>query len=444
MLDTKFILSNLDLVRRAIAGKRADGPHTDLEAFVACDEKRRAAQTENDRLANEKKNLSKAIGPLMGKLKGAQGAEKEKLEQEVEAKKKEVQALDEQIEKQAMKWAAADAKLDEMRSWIPNVYHESVPEGAGPEDNPVVREWSEGAPFKADGYKPKYQYELGKDLNILDTERGAKVAGSGWYFLCGDGARLERALISWFLDTHRKNGYRELLPPYFVTEKTLYGSGQLPKFGDQMYYAPADQLYAIPTAEVPVTALHRDEVLNEADLPKNFCAYSACFRREAGAAGADTRGILRVHQFNKVELLKYTTPETSWDEHEKLTADAEGLLKKLGLKYRIINLCQGDLGFSAAKTYDIEIWAPVTGKWLETSSCSNFTDYQARRSNLRYKPADGGKPRFVHTLNGSGLALPRLQATLWETYQQPDGSIEIPEVLRPYMDGQARIEPPQA
>jgi seryl-tRNA synthetase len=322
---------------------------------------------------------------------------------------------------------------------VPNLPDESVPEGADSRGNKTIHEWGPKPSFT---FTPKPHYELGAKLSILDCERGAKVSGSGWYFLRGDGARLERALISWFLDMHRMRGYVELLPPFCVTEKTLFGSGQLPKFIEQMYAIPQDYLFAIPTAEVPVTAYHRDEILDEKDLPKWYAAYSACFRREAGAAGADTRGILRVHQFNKVELLKLTTPESSFDELEQLTRDAECLLEELGLRYRRIVLCRGDLGFSSAKTYDLELWAPADNRWLEVSSCSNFTDYQARRSGIRYRPADGGKPRFVHTLNGSGLALPRLQVALWETYQQADGSIMIPPVLRKYMDGQAKIEKP--
>ncbi|MCZ7647316.1 MAG: serine--tRNA ligase [Planctomycetota bacterium] len=437
MLDTKFILANLEQVRRALEAKGADA-HVDLEKFAELDAQRRQAQAENDRLAAEKNKLSKLIGPLMGKLKAAAGdAARAEAQQAIDALKAQGAELDARIQEQAFAFAKAETQQDRMRHWIPNVPHESVPGGKSAADNPVVRTWGEPKRFE---FKPKYQYELGEDLGILDCARGAKVAGSGFYFLCGDGARLERALVAWFLDEHRKAGYREVLPPYLVNEKTLFGSGQLPKFLDQMYYANEDKLFAIPTAEVPVTAFHRDEMLAERDLPRKFCAFSACFRREAGGAGADTRGILRVHQFNKVEILKYTTPETSWAEHESLTADAEALLQKLRLPYRAICLCTGDLGFSAAKTYDLEVWAPATGKWLEVSSCSNFTDYQARRSNLRYKPDGGGKPQFVHTLNGSGLALPRIQATLWEHYQQADGSIVVPEVLRPYLGGQEQIE----
>jgi len=441
MLDTKFILANLDLVRNAVTDKHASAPQINLEYFVTLDEQRRKAQAENDQLAAEKNKFSKQIGPLMGSLKKAADSERSGLETEIKKLQDKSRALDDRMQDLADTFASADLKLDEMRAWIPNVPHETVPAGQDSSSNVLVREWG-GEPKKFE-FKPRYHYELGADLGILDCERGAKVAGSGWYFLCGAGARLERALLAWCLDVHRtQHGYTELFPPYFVTEKTLYGSGQLPKFAEQMYAVPLDRLFAIPTAEVPLTAFHRDEVLEEAELPKKYCAYSACFRREAGAAGADTRGILRVHQFNKVEMLKLTTPETSWDELEALTRNAEYLLQQLGLKYRVVNLCRGDLGFSAAKTYDLEIWAPAAQRWLEVSSCSNFTDYQARRGNLRFKPKAGGKPQFVHTLNGSGLALPRLQVALWETYQLADGSVVIPEPLRKYMDGQERIAKP--
>jgi len=441
MLDTKFILANLDLVRRAVVDKHASVPQINLEYFVTLDAQRRKAQAENDQLAAEKNKFSKQIGPLMGKIKKAADAERSKLETEIKELQDKSRALDDRMQELADTFASADQKLDEMRAWIPNLPHESVPTGKDSSSNVVVREW--GGEAKRFEFKPRYHYEIGADLGILDCERGAKVAGSGWYFLRGDGARLERALIAWFLDIHRTlHGYTELFPPFFVSEKALYGAGQLPKFHDQQYTATLDKLFAIPTAEVPLTAFHRDEVLAEEELPKKYCAYSACFRREAGAAGADTRGILRVHQFNKVEMLKLTTPETSWNELETLTNNAEYLLQQLGLKYRVINLCRGDLGFSAAKTYDLEIWAPAAQRWLEVSSCSNFTDYQARRSNLRFKPKAGGKPQFVHTLNGSGLALPRLQAALWETYQQADGSMVLSEPLRKYMDGQERIVKP--
>jgi seryl-tRNA synthetase len=346
--------------------------------------------------------------------------------------------MDDRIRELELDQKKVEAKREHILSWVPNVPHESVPEGKTPEENKVVRTWGEMP--KLD-FTPKPHFELGAKLGILDAERGGKVSGSGWYFLKGDGARMERALISWFLDVHRKrHGYEELLPPYFVNEKTLFGSGQFPKFKDQMYHAQIDDLYAIATAEIPVTAFHRDEILEEKELPKKYAAYSACFRREAGAAGADTRGILRVHQFNKVEMLKLALPQNSYAEHEAMLENAEYLLQQLGLHYRVLLLCRGDLGFSAAKCYDLEVFAPAANKWLEVSSVSNFEDYQARRSGLRYKPADGGKPQFLHTLNGSGLALPRILVALWETFQQADGSIQIPPCLYKYMDGQEAIK----
>jgi len=438
MLDIKFILANLEKVRASVKDKHAEGAHTDLDLFAKLDEQRRKAQTENDRLAAEKNKLSKQIGSIMGQRKKALGEDAAKLDEQSADLQKQSKELDNQIMQQGQAFAEAEVKLDQMRLHIPNVHDDSVPPGQDASANPVVREW--GTPRNFD-FKPKYHFELGEDLGILDTTRGAKVAGSGFYFLRGDGARLERAIVSFCLDEHRKNGFTEMFPPFFVSEKTALGTGHLPKFADQMYHAQEDGLFAIPTAEVPLTSLHRDEVLEEKQLPVYYCAYSACFRREAGAAGLDTRGIQRVHQFNKVEMLKLVTPEKSAEELESLTNCAEKLLQALGLRYRVITLCRGDTGFSAAKTYDIEAFSPVTGKWHEVSSCSNFTDYQARRCNLRYKPADGGKPRFVHTLNGSGLPLPRIQVTIWESFQQADGSIEIPACLRPYMGGQERIVP---
>lgn len=438
MLDTKFILQNTEMVKKAVADKHAENEHTDLDRFVKLDEERRKAQTECDRLAAEKNQVSKQIGPLMGQLKRATDADRTTIESQIVELQKQSRGVADRIQALSLAQEKAEKDQDTIRSWIPNIPDESVPEGADSSANKTIHEWGPKPSF---AFTPKPHYELGAQLGILDCERGAKVSGSGWYFLKGDGARLERALISWFLDMHRVRGYLELFPPFCVTEKTLFGSGQLPKFIEQMYAIPQDYLFAIPTAEVPVTAYHRDEILEEKDLPKWYAAYSACFRREAGAAGSDTRGILRVHQFNKVELLKLTTPECSYDELEQLTRDAECLLEELGIHYRRIALCRGDLGFSSAKTYDLELWAPADKRWLEVSSCSNFTDYQSRRSGIRYRPTDGGKPRFVHTLNGSGLALPRLQVALWETYQQADGTIVIPPVLRKYMDDQSRIEP---
>ena len=440
MLDLKFVLANLETVQKAIDDKKAANEHAALRTLPLLEEQRKKAIQSAEKLKAEKNRLSKDIGQRMGRSKALAG-QPEKLaaiNTEIAELQSKSKALNDRIQELENEQAGVEAQRDEILAWIPNVPHASVPPGASPEQNVVVK--TVGQPPRFD-FAPKPHFELGPALGILDTERGGKVAGSGWYFLRGDGARLERALITWFLDVHRtRNGYEELFPPFFVNERTLYGSGQFPKFQDQMYHAELDNLYSIPTAEVPVTAFHRDEMLEESALPRKYVAYSACFRREAGAAGADTRGILRVHQFNKVEMLKLTTPQSSYAEHESMLENAEHLLQELGLHYRVLLLCRGDLGFSAAKCYDLEAYAPGAGKWLEVSSVSNFEDYQARRSNIRYRPADGGKPQFVHTLNGSGLALPRIMVALWESGQQPDGSILIPPVLRKYMDGQEVIK----
>jgi len=439
MLDLKFVLANLDVVQKAVDEKHAANEHVDVKKLPALEEQRKKVILEGETLKAERNKLSKDIGMRMGKSK-ALAAEPEKLAaamSEIGELQRQSKALGDRIQTLEGEQGRVEAERDEMLAWIPNVPHASVPPGEGAEQNAVVRTVGDKPNF---GFKPKPHFELGAELGILETERGGKISGSGWYFLRGDGARMERALISWFLDVHRtRNGYEELFPPFFVTEKTLYGSGQFPKFREQMYHSEMDKLYAIPTAEVPVTAFHRDDVLEEKELPKKYAAYSACFRREAGAAGADTRGILRVHQFNKVEMLKLTTPQNSYAEHDAMLENAEHLLKELGLQYRVLLLCRGDLSFSAAKCYDLEVFAPAADKWLEVSSVSNFEDYQARRSNLRYRPADGGKLQFVHTLNGSGLALPRIIVALWECNQQADGSINIPPVLQKYMDGQTKI-----
>lgn len=439
MLDLRFVLANLELVQKALDDKKAANEHTDLTKLPVLEEQRKKAIQEAEKLKAEKNKRSKEIGMRMGRTKALSG-DAEKLNAanaEIAELQAQSKALNDRIQALEVEQSRVEAERDGILAWVPNVPHASVPPGASPEQNVVVRTVGEPPRF---AFAPKPHFELGPRLGILDTDRGGKVAGSGWYFLRGDGARLERALVTWFLDVHRtRNGYEELFPPFFVSEKTLYGSGQFPKFQEQMYQAQMDKLYAIPTAEVPVTAFHRDEILDESELPRKYVAYSACFRREAGAAGAETRGILRVHQFNKVEMLKLTTPQTSYAEHESMLENAEHLLQELGLHYRVVLLCRGDLGFSAAKCYDLETYAPAADKWLEVSSVSNFEDYQARRSNIRYRPADGGKPQFVHTLNGSGLALPRISVALWETYQQADGSIVIPPVLRKYLDGQERI-----
>ncbi|HLX61703.1 MAG TPA: serine--tRNA ligase [Planctomycetota bacterium] len=440
MLDPKFVLANLAVVKKAIEDKKAANDFTDVDEFVTLDERRKKVVLEVEALKAEKNKISKEIGVLMGKLKGSMTSGSDDIaviNTMVAELQKNSKAKDDRIKELDAEQSKIEARRDAKLAWIPNIPHESVPQGRTATENVTVRTWGDVRSFS---FEPKPHYELGEKLKILDTERGAKISGSGWYFLRGDGARMERALISWFLDVHReRNGYEELFPPFFVTEKTLYGSGQFPKFQDQMYFAQLDNLYAIPTAEVPLTSMHQDEVLEEKDLPRKYVAYSACFRREAGAAGADTRGILRVHQFNKCEMLKLTTPKTSYAEHEAMLENAEHLLKELGLQYRVLLLCRGDLSFSAAKCYDLEVYAPAAQKWLEVSSVSNFEDYQARRANLRFRPAEGGKLQYVHTLNGSGLALPRIMVALWEANQNADGSITIPAVLRKYMNGQEKI-----
>lgn len=322
--------------------------------------------------------------------------------------------------------AAAEARLSELLLDLPNVPLDDVPAG-GEEANRVLKTW--GTPRPSDGVKP--HWEVAEALGILDLMRGAKVSGSGFVVFRGLGARLVRGLMTWFIDTHvREHGYEEIWPPVLVNRATMIGTGQLPKFEEDMYALRDDPLFLIPTAEVPVTNLYRDEILDVSALPKGFVAYSPCFRREAGAAGKDTRGILRVHEFDKVEVVRYCTPEQSEEEHERLTRHAEMLLERLELPYRRVLLAAGDIGFANAKTYDLEVWAPGVGKWLEVSSCSSYTDFQARRANIRYRPAAGEKPRFIHTLNGSALAFPRTIACLLEHYQQADGTVAVPPALR--------------
>ena len=338
-------------------------------------------------------------------------------------------ALGEEIQRLETELAAAEFELRDILLAIPNLTLADVPEG-GEEANKVVRTW--GEPRKTDGVRP--HWEIGEERGLFDLARGAKISGSGFIVFRGLGARLTRALMNFFIDVHvREHGYEEVWVPVVVNRASMTGTTQLPKFEEDMYALRDEDLFLIPTAEVPVTNLYRDEILDGATLSRGFVAYSACFRREAGAAGKDTRGLLRVHEFDKVEMVRYCTPEQGDEEHERLTRNAEILLERLGLPHRRVLLSAGDTGFGAARCYDLEIWAPGVGKWLEVSSCSTFSDFQARRANIRYRPAPGEKPRFVHTLNGSGLAFPRVIAGILEHYQQPDGSVTVPEVLRPYL-----------
>jgi seryl-tRNA synthetase len=418
MLDIRLLREKPDFVRERL-GTRGGDLSSQVDAILAQDTERRRIDTELQKRNAERNRLSKEIGQLRAKkLPSAD------LEAQVRKTGEEIGALNEQV-------TQADERQKLLLLNLPNLPHASVPVGANAEANPVVRTWDEAPAYP---FTPRDHVDLATTLGLVDFERAAKISGSGFVCFTNQGARLQRALIQFLLDLHaEKHGYIETAPPFLVRREAMVGTGQLPKFEQEMCYGLEDgALYLIPTAEVPVTNLYREEVLPEADLPKRFVAHTPCFRREAGAAGKDTRGLIRVHQFDKVELVKLTTPETSYQELESLTADAEKVLQLLGLHYRTIELCTGDLGFSAAKTYDIEVWAPGQGRYLEVSSCSNCEDFQARRMNLKFKDSEG-KNRLCHTLNGSGTALPRLFVALIETYQQADGSIQLPEPLWDYL-----------
>jgi len=425
MLDLRLLRSDPDRVKAALAKRGDDTLPGAVDEVLAQDEVRRRTIAEVEELKATRNEVSKRIGELKRR-----GEEAQDLIAEMRSVGERISGLDGVVSR-------AEERIREILLGVPNIPHEEVPAG-GEADNILVREWG-GMP--AFSYEPRPHWELGETLGILDLPRGAKISGSGFPLLRGKGARLQRGLIDYMLDLHtRQNGYHELRVPYLVTPETMMGTGQLPKFAEESYVTQRDELWLIPTAEVPVTNLYRDEILDGADLPLRFTAYSPCFRREAGAAGKDTRGLLRVHQFDKVELVRYEAPERSREALEELTGEAEEVLQALGLTYRVLLLAAGDLGASSAMTYDLEVWAPGVGKWLEVSSCSVFTDYQARRANLRYRPGPGAKPEFVHTLNGSGLALPRLMVALLECYQEEDGSVALPEPLHPYL-GFSRIEP---
>jgi seryl-tRNA synthetase len=418
MLDIRLIREKPDFVRERLA-TRSGGDELKIGEILRIDADRRKSETELQGLQSERNRLSKEIG--------ARRARKES-SQELEA---EVRKIGEQIAGLTQRAHALDEEQRNLLLDVPNLPHASVPIGKDPSANRVVRSWGEKPqlPDAAD------HVTLGTRLNLFDLDRAAKLSGSGFICFTGAGAKLERALINFMIDLHtRDHGYHEVSPPFLVRRDCMIGTSQLPKLEADMYGLEANQFFLVPTAEVPLTNLHREEILNLAELPKKFTAYTPCFRREAGAAGRDTRGIIRVHQFDKVELVKIVAPETSYAELESLTADAEQVLQLLGLHYRVIELCTADLGFGSAKTYDIEVWSPASrdgGAFLEVSSCSNFEDFQARRMQLRFKDRDG-KNRLCHTLNGSGLALPRLFAALIESYQQPDGSVSIPDRLQPY------------
>jgi len=405
MLDLKFIRENIDLVREAIANRQDSAP---LDEILQLDSERRQKILELEDLRHTRKEAARE------RKKTEEGRD---LRTMIRGLEEEVRSLDEQLE--------------ELLLQVPNTPQSSVPVGTGEEENIVVRSW--GEPKKFD-FQPASHWKLGESLGIIDFERGVKLSGSRFYVLKGLGARLQRALISFMLELHTtEHGYQEIYPPFMVKREGMVGSGNLPKFADNLYHDEEDDLWFIPTAEVPLTNLHRDEIILPGILPLCYVAYTACFRREKMSAGKDTRGIKRGHQFDKVELYKLTEPSTSNEELEKMVDAAEKVCQKLGLSYRVKQLCTGDLGFASTKSYDIEVWAPGCGEWLEVSSCSDCGDFQARRANIRYRPSPESKPQFVHTLNGSGLALPRILIAILENYQNDDGSILVPEVLQPFV-----------
>jgi seryl-tRNA synthetase len=398
-----------------------------IAGFPALDQRRRELLTETERLKNRRNTVSQEVAKIK-----REGGDAEALIVEMREVGDRIKELDDEVRE-------LEGRIEQILIAIPNIPHESVPVGASEEDNVEIRRVGEPPAFT---FEPKSHWEIADRLGILDFESAARTTGSRFVFYRGLGARLERALISFMMDLHAdRHGYEEVLPPYLVHRESLIGTGQLPKFEEDLFKVEGTEFFLIPTAEVPVTNLYRETILDASDLPKNFVAYSACFRAEAGAAGRDTRGLIRQHQFNKVELVKYVKPEDSYAELEKLTAEAEQVLKALGLPYRVIVLCTGDMGFASAKTYDIEVWLPSYGTYREISSCSNFEDFQARRANIRFRREPKAKPEFIHTLNGSGLAVGRTVAAILENYQQEDGSVLIPEALRPYMGGLDAIRP---
>ena len=417
MLDIKLVRSNPDAVRAGMA-KRGKNMDKFIDEVIAIDEQRREISSNADEMKAEQNKVSKMI-PQMKK----EGKDTAPIFAEMKELSAKIKECDEKI-------AELEEKQKTILLNIPNIPHESVPAGVDDSQNPVMRTW--GEPRKFD-FEPKAHWDIGEALDILDPETAAKVTGARFHFYKGLGARLERAVINFYLDLHTSNGYTEIFPPFMVNRASMTGTGQLPKFEEDAFKLASPDYFLIPTAEVPVTNMHRDEILDGATLTRKYCAYSACFRAEAGSAGRDTRGLIRQHQFNKVELVKFAKPENSYDELEKLTNDAERALQILGLPHRVVTLCGGDLGFSSAKTYDIEVWLPSYNTYKEISSCSNFEDYQARRASIRYKDDVKGKAQLVHTLNGSGLAIGRTVAAILENYQNADGSVTVPEALRKYM-----------
>jgi len=427
MLDLNYVRENIEKVRAALQTRGV--PAAALDDFEQADAERRRVIAESDRLNTEHNTASREIGALM----------KEGKREEADARRKAVAESKERIAELDKLRDQVETRMRELLSSLPNIPHESVPVGKDESANVEVRRWGAKPEF---GFEPKDHVDLGTSLGILDLERASKIAGARFAVLNGAGARLSRALVNLMLDMQtRENGYKETLPPFIVNANALFGTAQLPKFEEDLFKLTDERdLYLIPTGEVPVTNYHSDEILDGSALPLKFAAYSPCFRSEAGSYGRDTRGIYRQHQFEKVELVKLSRPEESFDDLESLTRDAETILQRLGLHYRVVEHVTGDLGFSAAKSYDVEVWLPSYNEFKEISSCSNCTDFQARRAQIRFRRAGGAKPEFVHTLNGSGLAIGRTWIAILENYQQADGSLKIPEALRPYMGGMERIE----
>jgi len=416
MLDMKFVRENPELVMDAMRKRNAN---VNLDEFLELEKKRRELTLQVEALKSQRNAASQEIGKM------------KKAGENADAQMAEVRALGDKIAEDDKELKDIEVRLKEILMTIPNMPAADTPVGSSDADNPVVRTWREPAKF---AFEPQAHWDIGEKLNILDVERAGKVSGARFTFYRGLGSRLERSVINFFLDIHTgENGYTEFFPPFIVNKDSMQGTGQLPKFAEDMFKLEGLDYYLIPTAEVPITNLHRDEILSGDDLPLYYTAYSACFRAEAGSAGRDTRGLIRQHQFNKVELVKFTKPEDSWDELEKLTANAEKVLQLLELPYRVVRLCTGDIGFSSAATYDLEVWLPAANCYREISSCSNFLDFQARRANIRFRRDTKSKPEFVHTLNGSGVAVGRTVAAILENYQQADGSVIVPKVLRPYM-----------
>ena len=426
MLDIKFVRENPDLVDKACESRQ--NAHWDREKFFELDEERRSVIAEVESLQAERNAVSKQIGLLM----------REGKKEEAEAAKEQVAANKDRIAELDQRRGEVEEELTDLVAAIPNIPDASVPYGKDDSDNPEVRKW--GAPTQFD-FEPKAHWDLGPELGMIDFDRGVKLAGTRFYLLGGMGARMERALINFMIDTHNQAGFKEWWPPVITNQDSLYGTGQLPKFEEDLYHVQPD-LYLIPTAEVQLTNIHRDEILDASQLPLLYTAFTPCFREEAGSAGRDTRGIIRVHQFDKVEMVKFAKPEDSMNQLESMVQEAEKILQLLGLPYHVVTLCTGDIGFSACKCYDIEVWLPSYNAYKEISSCSNCWDFQARRANIRYKdPAEFKGTRLVHTLNGSGLAVGRTMAAIMENYQNADGSVTVPEALRPYMGGIEVIRP---